>query len=44
LFLVPLTKMESVSYAHKFRANQSLDCGEAEGSKGDAVRLKDGGF
>src|SRR5262249_9896526 len=41
-FLVPLTEMKHVSYAEEFGTNQSLDGGETEGSKDDALRLKDG--
>jgi hypothetical protein len=36
--------MHRMPYAHEFRANQNLDRGETEGSKGDALRLKDRGF
>jgi hypothetical protein len=36
--------MKHVSDAQKFGTNQSLDCGEAEGGKNDALRLKDGSF
>src|SRR5215472_2148093 len=44
LLFVPFAEMEHLSYAHEFRANQSLHCSKTERSEGDAVRLKDRSF
>jgi hypothetical protein len=41
LFLVALGEVKYVSNAQEFGADQSLDRGEAERSKRDALRLKD---
>jgi hypothetical protein len=44
LFLVPFAEMHRMTSAHKSCTNQSFDRGETEGSKGDALRVKDRGF